>query len=114
MNYHEQLPQFAIGCAGAAIAEILHWHRIARRGKWPRYGRSAVYWLVTLLLVTCGGVIAALVSPSGSAPLQLLIIGIAGPQLLELAVQSRVRNARKDGEVHLGSDSTGIADFLGS
>src|SRR6185436_16887518 len=38
--------QAAIGSCGALLAELMHWHRIARRGRWPKYGRSWRYWLI--------------------------------------------------------------------
>ena len=50
--------------------------------------------------------------PSDSPPLQLLIIGIAGPQLIQTAAQSRTRTGSKD-EAYLASDAT-IVQFLGS
>jgi hypothetical protein len=114
MEHYEQLLQFAIGCCGAFTSEILHWHRISRRGKWPKYAASPVYWVVTLLLVLCGGLVAASVSPPSASPLQLLLVGIAGPQLLQLAAQSRKPLGSKDDELYLGSNHRmTIFDFLG-
>ncbi len=110
----EEMLQFLIGCCGAIIAEVLHWHRIARRGKWPKYGRTLAYWFITLLLMLCGGAVAAAASPSGSPALQLLIIGIAGPQLLQAAAQARTSVPGHNEEVYLGGQRKGLLEFLGS
>jgi hypothetical protein len=113
MPITEELIQFGIGCCGGLSSEVLHWHRIARRGRWPRYAKSLGYWVVTLLLIACGGAIAAAASPAESSALQLLIIGIAGPQLLQAAAQSRIAGAKED-ELYLGSEQGGLLEFLGS
>jgi len=102
---------FAIGCLGAVVPEALHWHRIARRGRWPQYASSIRYWLVTLAVILIGGAVAALVSPPGSSTMQLLLLGTVGPNLLQSAAQNQ-RLAPQDGQPHLGADGSWLRDFL--
>lgn len=112
IDYHEKLFELAIGACGALIAEILHWHRIARHGRWPQYSTSWPYWLITVLVILSGGIVTAAVSNPGSSLLQLLLLGIAGPQLLQSAARSQ-RKKPKDKDVYLGTEGRSWHDFMG-
>lgn len=111
IDYQEELFELAIGSSGAVIAEILHWHRIARRGRWPKYARSWLYWFITILVILAGGVVTAAVSNPGSSLLQLLLLGIAGPQLLHSAAQSQLQK-RQGKEIYLGTEESTWREFL--
>jgi hypothetical protein len=113
VDFRVELSQVAIGGVGALISEVLHWHRIARRGRWPKYARSLAYWLITLLVIVMGGAVAALVSPAGTTPTQLLLLGMVGPQLLQAAAQSSALR-RESGDAFLGIDRHRFRDFLAS
>src|SRR5260370_28670986 len=78
----------AVGCLGAVVPEVLHWHRVARRGRWPQYASSIRYWLTTLALILIGGAVAALVSPPASSAMQLLLLGTVAPNLLQSAAHN--------------------------
>lgn len=112
VDYSQELFEFAIGACGGAVAEVLHWHRVARRGKWPRYARSAGYWFLTAAMLGVSGVVTAAVSKSGAPALQMLLVGLAAPQFVES--MARARNGRGDKkEVFLGGGD-GWWDFLGT
>ena len=102
---------FAVGCLGAVVPEVLHWHRIARRGRWPQYASSIRYWLTTLALILIGGAVAALVSPSGSSAMQLLLLGTVAPNVLQSGAQN-YRLMPQDDKPHLGPDRFWLRDFL--
>ena len=115
---HQEMAEIDIykvlfGCLGAALVEVLHWNRIARRGRYPRYSKSKIYWITTALLIALGGVLTAVVSPIGSSPLHLVLLGTAGPQLLHTAAQTQTL-APKKSEPTLGVTSNQIVEFLGS
>jgi hypothetical protein len=118
MDYYSHLYHLAIGCCGGTIAETLHWHRIARRGNWPKYATSVTYWAITCLLILSGGVVAAAVSSPGTSPLQLLLLGIVGPQLLETTARAQrltlPKKAPSDEEVYFGGERPSLGDFLAS
>ena len=111
IDYKAELFELAVGSCGAIIAEILHWHRIARRGRWPKYASSWPYWLITVLVILAGGVVTAAVSNPGSSLLQLLLLGVAGPQLLHSAAQSQLRK-RQDKDVYLGANASTWREFI--
>lgn len=106
-----RLPEFAVGCVGALIPEILHWHRIARRGRWPQYASAFRYWLITFIVILLGGTVAALVSPPGSSAMQLILLGTVGPSLLQSAAQNQ-RLAPQDSQPRLGVNRFWLRDFL--
>ena len=111
MEISSELGQLAVGSLGGAISEVMHWHRIARRGRWPKYARSLGYWVVTSLLIVSGGVVASAVSGPNASAIQLLLLGIVGPQLLQLVAQSKLTSAHVD-EPHLGVARGTIVEFL--
>jgi hypothetical protein len=111
IDYQAEALELAVGSCGAIIAEILHWYRIARRGRWPKYAGSWRYWLITVLVILAGGVVTAAVSNPGSSLLQLLLLGIAGPQLLHSAAQSRIHK-RQDKDAYLGAEMGTWHEFL--
>src|SRR5260370_10491882 len=76
---------FAVGCLGGAVPEVLHWHRIARPGRWPQYASSIRYWLTTLALILIARSVAALVSPTGSSAMLLLLLRTVPPHVLHSA-----------------------------
>src|SRR5712664_4046845 len=111
INSESELFEMAVGACGAIIAEVLHWHRIARRGRWPKYAKSLRYWFITFLVVLAGGVVTAAVSTPGSSLLQLLLLGVAGPQLLHSAARSHATTGPDKG-VYLGSETDTLRGFL--
>jgi hypothetical protein len=109
--YQAELFELVAGSCGAIIAEILHWNRIARRGRWPKYASSWQYWFITVLVVLAGGVVTAAVSNPNSSVLQLLLLGTAGPQLLYSAAQS-YRQKPQNKDVYLGLERSSWQEFL--
>jgi len=113
IDIHEKVFELVVGSCGAIIAELLHWHRIARQGRWPQYATSWPYWVITALVILAGGIVTAAVSTPGSSLLQLLLLGIAGPQLLQSAARAQ-RKKPKDKDVYLGAQSTSWTEFMGA
>jgi hypothetical protein len=57
--------------------------------------------------------VAAAVCDLGTSPLQLLLLGIVGPQLLTAAAQAQSLKHR-DQEVYLGAGRPTVREFLAS
>ena len=113
VDLNGELGQVALGCIGAIVSEALHWHRIARRGRWPQYAHSLSYWFVTFLIILLGGIISATVSPPGTTATQVLLMGAVGPQLIDAVARSR-RPMPQPIEPHLGVSRDGLLEFLSS
>jgi len=113
ISIRTEVAEFLLGVCGAVIAEALHWHRIARQNKWPKYAKRSIYWILTSLIILGGGVIAAAVSGPGTSPLQLMLLGIVGPQLLQATARARVPQRSTDNDdVYLGPDRSSISEFM--
>lgn len=101
---------FAVGVAGGASNELLHWWGLRESPQLPKYAKSAFYWLVTLAMVFLGGALAWLQLGSQADALIAFQIGLAAPMLL----QKLVKVAPQAGGGMGGSPPTGsLRDFLG-
>ena len=71
--------------------------------------------LITGLVIVAGGGVTAAVADPGSSLLQLLLLGIVGPELLYSIAQSRIHNRKdKDKGAYLGGEPGRLGDFLGA
>lgn len=77
---------FAWGCVGGALDELLHWAGLRRESTFPTYLRSPIYWIITILLVIMGGIVAYLVATSidiVDSSLKAVLAGFVAPALLK-------------------------------
>lgn len=86
---------FSIGCAGALSHEALRWIGLRTQCKLPVYMNKLHYWLLTLLLIVIGGIVAGLLGPASGA--QAMAYGIAAPSIL-----SRIGSLKGDTETLAG------------
>ena len=73
---------FLAGCFGGAVAELLKWFGMREREKLPTYARSALYWVVTALMVVCGGVLATLYGTQHVSAILAVNIGASAPLIV--------------------------------
>lgn len=76
---------FAWALFGGAFFELLHWGGIKRSKHFPVYFGSAKYWLVTVLMIVFGALLAIAVSLSGTAltPLTAILLGYSAPSIIQ-------------------------------
>jgi hypothetical protein len=99
MHVHGFWTGFLLGCFGGALAETAKWYRIRESHRLPRYARTFKYWIVTVAMIGCGGILATLygtddisgilcVNVGASAP--LIVASLAGilPSTNDLATRS--------------------------
>lgn len=87
---------FVYGCGGAFAAEVLHWAALRKKKNFPSYWRSPFYWIVTVLLVLLGGVVAHAWSVSLASPISImmaLVVGFSAPALLKMLSRAFVKSA---------------------
>lgn len=110
MALESDVAVFAVGVAGGAANELLHWWGLRESPRLPEYVKSIFYWLVTLAMVLLGGALAWLQLGSQSDALIAFQIGLAAPMLLQKLVKVAPQPVGGMG----GPPSTGsLRDFLG-
>jgi hypothetical protein len=109
MALESEVAVFAVGVAGGAANEVLHWWGLRESPRLPKYARSLFYWLVTLAMMSLGGVLAWLQLGGQADALIAFQIGLAAPLLL----QKLVKVAPQPGGGMGGEQSAGsLRDFL--
>lgn len=79
---------FGIGCAGGAVAEVLHWWNLREAPQLPAYARSALYWLLTFLMILAGGFVAWVYFGERAEAIIALHVGLSTPLILQKLVTS--------------------------
>jgi hypothetical protein len=69
---------FLLGSCGAAFDELLHWVALRRRATFPTYARSPFYWIVTVVLITGGGLVTYVLAISINYSIQPIVAFVAG------------------------------------
>ena len=71
---------FAAGVFGGIFLELLHWWNLRRRNpRFPNYARSFFYWIVTLLMVLAGGVLALFYFGDRAEAIVAFHVGLSAP-----------------------------------
>ncbi len=84
------------GCVGGGLDELLHWAGLRRESAFPTYLRSAVYWVITALLVLMGGVVTYVVVISTDyvdSALTAVLCGFVAPALLKKLAKAYLSGA---------------------
>ena len=101
---------FLAGAVGALLHEATRWVGFRTAGKLPAYLTKVHYWLLTLVLVGMGGLLAAYLAPDTGT--QALYIGISAPAIISRIGQI-VPEQIKLGDRSAGEpEETGLRDWL--
>jgi hypothetical protein len=101
---------FVLGIAGGALAELLKWYQMRESPNLPVYVKSLLYWIITILMILAGGVLALIQGVDATKPLQALNIGISAPLIIKgLAAATP---PAQPGTRDLGPPEPSVRDFL--
>jgi len=75
---------FGIGIFGGALAEFAKWIalRETNPNNFPIYARSIVYWIITIILMIVGGILALLYGYTDVDALLVANIGASAPLII--------------------------------
>lgn len=79
---------FGVGCAGGALAEVLHWWNLRESAQLPAYVRSPFYWGITAVMVVTGGLFAWMYFGDRAEGIIAAHVGISTPLILQKLVTS--------------------------
>ena len=107
MALESDLTVFAVGVAGGAANELLHWWGLRENPNLPEYAKRAFYWLVTAGMIALGGALAWLQLGSQADALIAFQIGLAAPMLLQ-----KLMKAAPERTGGMGAPTPSVRDFL--
>jgi hypothetical protein len=74
---------FATGCAGGAVAEVLHWWNLRESPQLPAYAGSPFYWGITAAMILAGGLFAWIYFGERAEAIIAAHVGISAPLILQ-------------------------------
>ena len=74
---------FLGGFLGGVALELLHWYGLRRRSTFPKYVRSAFYWMLTIGMAALGGVLSVFYFGANADALIAFHVGISAPLILQ-------------------------------
>jgi len=97
---------FLCGVFGAFLAELLKWYRIRENKVLPHYSKSLLYWIITLLFVLSGGVLATLYGVNDVNALLAINIGVSSPLIIDNLSKTIPTKEKSDNETGIGTKSS--------
>lgn len=74
---------FIWGTVGGLLAELFKWYNLRESPNMPEYLRSFFYWLVTLLMIGVGGLLADLYNIPADNRLLAINVGASAPLIIQ-------------------------------
>ena len=74
---------FLVGCAGGVVSEILHWWNLRYKPNFPKYAGTPKYWVLTILMILVGGLIAWLYFGQKAESIVAAHVGLSAPLILQ-------------------------------
>ena len=98
------LPVFGLGMLGGLAIEILKWYKLRESSEFPHYVNNISYWLITMVMITLGGVIACLYGTVNRDPISVVQLGASTPALLGVFMSKTSSKESDDQERAFGDD----------
>jgi hypothetical protein len=73
---------FLAGAFGGLLIEILRWWKLRDAPELPAYRKSLFYWMITMVMICVGGVLATLYGIDDRNALMVVNLGASAPALV--------------------------------
>jgi hypothetical protein len=73
---------FAVGAFGGVLLEALRWWKLREAELLPSYAVSRIYWLITIVMIVLGGVLAVLHGTDARSAFLVVNLGASAPALI--------------------------------
>ncbi|MHA7776000.1 hypothetical protein [Roseibium sp. M-1] len=77
---------FLVGLFGGLVAELVHWYGLRTNPRFPEYLKSAMYWIITALMILVSGAFTWLNFGSQAQALTAFQIGLLTPLILQKVI----------------------------
>lgn len=107
------LNTFLLGIFGGFLGELIKWYSLRESKNLPDYLKSYHYWVITVLIVISGGILAVLYGTDDKNAMLIVNVGISAPLLLQSLARSLISSALS-GEQNKNERSLSSKDHLSS
>jgi hypothetical protein len=110
MEEFEYLQVFGFGVLGGTLVELLRWWKLRTAPEFPYCAGKPGYWVLTILMILAGGILACLYGLDASNAAALVNIGASTPAILGALACS----AQPRAELEVEPSGLGEKSFSGS
>jgi len=104
---------FLLGIFGGFLGELIKWYSLRESKNLPHYLKSFKYWLLTVLVIISGGLLAVLYGTNEKSAILIVNIGISAPLLIQSLARSFIPFALSE-KKHRNGQSLSSNDHLSS
>jgi hypothetical protein len=84
------------GMIGGILGELIKWYKLRTSENLPKYLKSPFYWIITLLVIISGGILAVLYGYVKVSAILAVNIGISAPLLIQSFARIKTSNSGLD------------------
>ncbi len=77
-----------VGCLGGLLGEAAKWFQLRESPNLPDYARKPSYWIITLIMILLGGLLAVLYGTDNRNAILIANIGLSAPLIIKTLAET--------------------------